>query len=229
MTIANSSIRQHVTGNGTIISLTTGPDVYQPLSETAPAWGVLKDILAALPSRDGITVADFGAGVGQFAIMTKWTYPEINVKAYDNDPAVEKYIVENLTVHANLAADAIDINIQDVADIANTEEFDAIISCPPYYADIVKTLNINHPHLNDPEATVFGGYKGLEKQAVFMDKAVETLKTGGVLVTVHARSAKDDIATMLTERGFTNISYSQDENLSELMPIVDAGFTVAYK
>ena len=229
MTIPNSSIRQHVTNAGTILSLTTGPDVYQPLSETTHAWVVLKEILAALPSRDGLVVADFGTGVGQLAIMAKWTFPELVVKAYDNDPAVEKYIVENLAVHAKLPADAVEVNITDVADIDGRTKFDAIISCPPYYADIVKTLPIEHPHKNDPEAAVYGGYKGLEVQAVFLDKAAQTLKTGGVIVVVHARSAKDDIAAMLTERGFTNLSYHQDSNVSELMPVVDAGFTVAYK
>jgi methylase of polypeptide subunit release factors len=218
-----------VTNAGTILSLTTGPDVYQPLSETTHGWTVLKNILQDLPSTDGLVLGDFGTGAGQFAIFAKWTYPGMTVKAYDIDPAVEKYIKENLTVHAGLAENAVEINIMDVADINGNTKFDAIISCPPYYADVVKTLPISHAHKDDPEAAVYGGYKGLDKQAIFMDKATQTLKAGGVLVTVHARSAKDDIAAMLTERGFTNISYHQDSNDSQLMPIVDAGFTVSYK
>jgi len=230
MTIPNSSIRQHVVNSGQIIALTTGPDVYQPLTETAFGWSVIKDALAALPSRDGLVLADFGTGTGQFAVWAKDTYPEMTVKAYDIDPATEKYIKENLTVHAGLAENAVEINIMDVAAIDGRTKFDAIISTPPYYADVVKTLpNISHPHQNDPEAAVFGGYKGLEVQTVFLDKAAQTLKTGGIILVVHARSAKDDIATMLTERGFSNLSYHQDSNVSELLPVVDAGFTLATK
>jgi methylase of polypeptide subunit release factors len=230
MTIPNSTVRQHLVDGQNIIALTTGPDVYQPLTETAYGWSVIKNVLAAKESRDGLVLADFGTGTGQFAVWAKDTYPEMTVKAYDNDPAVQKYVEENLVTHAGLAADAVELSIMDVADIPATEEFDAIISTPPYYADIVKTLaTITHSHMDDPEAAVFGGYKGLEVQTVFLDKAVETLKPGGVILVVHARSAKDDINEMLVDRGFTNISYTQDPNESDLMPVVDAGFTLAYK
>lgn len=230
MTIPNSSVVELPVGPGTTLSLTTGPDVYQPLAETTPAWPVMHDIIAAKPSQDGLVFGDFGTGTGQFAIFAKWTFPGLVVKAYDNDPATEKYIKENLVTHADLTEDAIEINIMDVADITSSTKFDFIMSTPPYYADVLKTLpNVSHPHQNDPETAVFGGFKGLEVQAVFLDKAAETLKPGGAIVVVHARSAKDDIADMLTQRGFTNLSYSQDSNPSELMPVVDAGFTVAYK
>jgi release factor glutamine methyltransferase len=230
MTIPNSSVRQHVVNSGDILALVTGPDVYQPLTETAYAVVVAKEELDKLPSRNGLVVADFGAGTGQLGIYLKAIFPELVVKLYEKDAAAEKYILENVTTHVGLAADAVEVNIMDVASINGKTRFDAIISCPPYYADVVKTLpNISHPHTNDPDATVYGGFKGLEVQAVFLDKAAQTLKTGGFVVVVHARSAKEDIATMLTDRGFSNITYSQDPNPSSLMPIVDAGFTVAYK
>ena len=230
MTIPNSSVRQHLVDGQNIIALTTGPDIYQPLTETAYGWSVIKNALDALPSRDGLVLADFGTGSGQFAVWAKDTYPEMIVKAYDNDPATEKYVVENLTVHAGLPADAVEINIMDVADINGNTKFDAIISTPPFYADIVKTLGtVTHSHMDDPETAVYGGYKGLEVQTVFLDKAAQTLKAGGVILVVHARSAKDDINEMLVQRGFTNISYTQDPNESDLMPVVDAGFTLAYK
>lgn len=230
MTIPNSSVRQHVVNSGDILSLCTGPDVYQPLTETAYAVVVAKNELDKLSSKNGVVVADFGAGTGQLGLALKTIFPELTVKLYEKDPAAEKYIVENTTVHAHLPADAVEVNIMDVASINGKTRFDAIISCPPYYADIVKTLpNISHPHTNDPDTAVYGGYKGLEVQTIFLDKAAQTLKTGGFVVVVHARSAKDDINAMLVERGFNNITYSQDPNLSDLMPIVDAGFTVAYK
>ena len=230
MTIPNSTVLNLQAGPDVTISLTSGPDVYQPLTETTPAWPVMHDIIAAKTSQDGLVLGDFGTGTGQFAIFAKWTFPGLVVKAYDNDPATEKYIKENLVTHAGLTENAIEINIMDVADIDPATEFDFIISTPPYYADVVKTLpNISHPHKDDPEAAVFGGFKGLEVQSVFLDKAAQTLKAGGAILVVHARSAKDDIANMLTQRGFTNLSYHQDANPSDLMPIVDAGFTVAYK
>jgi len=230
MTIPNSSVRQLATSNGVTISLTSGPDVYQPLAETTPAWPIMKNLIDAAPSQDGLVFGDFGTGTGQFAIFAKWTFPGMTVKAYDNDPAVQKYVEENLVTHAGLTADAVELNIMDVADIDPDTEFDFIISTPPYYADVIKTLpSISHPHVEDPDSAVFGGFKGLEVQAVFLDKAAQTLKAGGAILVVHARTAKDDVADMLTQRGFTNLSYHQDANPSELMPIVDAGFTVAYK
>lgn len=230
MTIPNSSVRQHVVNSGDILALVTGPDVYQPLTETAYAVVVAKNELDKLTSKAGLVLGDFGSGTGQLGLALKNIFPELTVKLYEKDAAAEKYILENTTTYAGLAADAVEVNIMDVADINGNTKFDVIISCPPYYADIVKTLpNVSHPHTNDPESAVYGGFKGLEVQTVFLDKAAQTLKTGGFVVVVHARSAKEDISSMLTERGFSNITYSQDPNLSDLMPIVDAGFTVAYK
>jgi methylase of polypeptide subunit release factors len=230
MTIPNSTVRQHVLSSGTILALTSGPDVYQPLTETAFGFSIAKNYLDTLASRDGLVAADFGTGTGQFAVWLKDTFPEVTVKAYDNDPATEKYVVENLTVHAGLSADAVEINIMDVADIDPATKFDFIISTPPYYADVVKTIpTITHSHMDDPETAVYGGYKGLEVQTVFLDKAAQTLNAGGAILVVHARSAKDDIAEMLTQRGFTNITYTEDPNDSDLNPVVDAGFTFANK
>jgi methylase of polypeptide subunit release factors len=230
MTIPNSTVRQLNTSDGVTISLTSGPDVYQPLEETTPAWPIMKSLIDAAPPQAGRVFADFGTGTGQFAVFAKWTFPDMIVKAYDNDPAVQKYVEENLVTHAGLTADAVELNIMDVADIDPTTEFDFIISTPPYYADVIKTLpSISHPHTEDPESAVFGGFKGLEVQAVFLDKAAQTLKPGGAILVVHARTAKDDIADMLTQRGFVNLSYHHDSGESVLMPIVDAGFTVAYK
>lgn len=228
MTIPNSIEKHHVVNGGDDISLITGEDIYQPLSETAFAWRVLKDELNKLDSLAGKSFADFGAGSGQFAVWTKANFPDLAVTAYEIDPNAEKYIDANI-LHVGLAPGDVEVVIDDIANITGTDLFDAVISTPPFVADSVKKLAINYPHEGDPEATVFGGYKGLEFHPAFLRKAFDTLKPGGFVVTVSARSQKNDIAEILDAIGFTTITYSEDENASELLPLVDAGFTLAFK
>lgn len=230
MTIPNSTVRQTAVESGEVLSLTTGADVFTPLSDTTPGWEFLREKIDALPSKDGLVLADFGSGTGQFAVFAKWTYPTMTVKAYEKSAAAEKYIKENLTVHAGLAEDAIEINIQDVATIDSAEKFDIIVSCPPYIPDIVKTMSIPHSHSGDPEETWNGGYKGLEVQTVFINKAAETLKAGGILLVVHTKAQKDEVDALLLEKGFSlkTAPVHYDPGTPE-MALVDPQFTFATK
>lgn len=203
--------------------LFTGPDVYQPLLETTMAVDVFFKPYEDLGKPSGFKVADFGAGTGALGIMVKKTYPQLDVALYDNDPNAEKYMLANAELH-NVD---VETNIMDVADISGVE-FDAIISSPPYIPIILKKLANVGTHMEDPDNTVFGGYKGLEVADVFITKAAEVLKTGGYLVEVHSHAQTEDIHTLLENNGFSNIVTSR-LNVPTDLDLLDAVFTIAYK
>lgn len=226
---ASVTITDPAPGAPSELSLIYGDDVYKPLEETSEAFILLENHLKSLPSTAGIKVADFGAGSGQFAVWTKNFFPDTDVHAYEIDPNAEKYINAN----AELYGVAVTAHITDVANISDSEEFDAIISSPPFIPEVVKTMpggqNLIDNHRVDPEVSVFGGYKGLAVSQIFIEKAGKTLKSGGILVSVHSVLQGDDIQQILEANGFGNITRSTQTIDYAFTNISNAGYTVAYK
>jgi release factor glutamine methyltransferase len=225
ISIPDSSTVSITSPDGVVFELITGADVFQPLMETTPAVDVFfKPYEDDFNKAAGFKLADFGAGTGALGIMVKKTYPQIDVTLYENDPAAEKYILANAELHS---AD-VTVNIMDVKDISDAEEFDAVISTPPHIPNIVK--NLNHPilHGEDPETAVYGGPRGLDVSKIFIEKAAQVVKPGGYIVTAHGLPQTDDIHTMLEENGFSNITTSRLNEPREF-PIDEAVFTIAYK
>ena len=212
------------TFDGIELRVVTGPDVYQPLDQTSPAFTLLHDHLKTLESTEGLKIADFGSGTGQFSVWTKNVFPDTEVHAYDIDPNTEKY------QDANKELSNVDFtsHIMNVRDIPSTEEFDAIISSPPFIPDVVKKIGIAD-YLNDfPEVSIFGGYKGLEVIDIFIQKAGETLKSGGCLVQVHSPSQTEDVEELLVNNGFSGID-TWAPNVPTQLKLDEAMFTIAFK
>ena len=224
ISIPGSSRVSITTSSNAKFELITGPDVYQPLLETGMGANVFFSKYEALGMPENFKVADFGAGTGQFGIMIKQTYPQTDVTLYDNDPASEKYMLANAELHNVDVA----VNIMDVADIVAPGEFDAVMSTPPYLPEVLKKLAYTGAHANDPENAVFGGFKGLEVAAVFIEKAAQVLKPGGFIVQTHSIPQAEDIATLLTDSGFENLDTFRP-NPSYAGDLAEAVFTIAFK
>lgn len=217
------------TGTATELKMIAGPDVFTPLHDTSLAFKLLEDHLDSLSSTSGLKIADFGSGTGQFAVWTKNLFPDTDVHAYDIDPNTEKYINAN----AELYNVDITTHIMDVDDIANTEKFDAIISTPPFFPEALKKLEHTKLdmgiHLDDPDISKFGGLNGLQYSKVFIEKAGKTLKSGGILVSVHSILQGDNIDQMLRDNGFENILRKPTDIDSTLITLCSPSFTIAFK
>jgi release factor glutamine methyltransferase len=231
ISIENSRTESITNSVGAVREMITGPDVYQPLKETSHTTVAMGQELQALEAADelgGLRVADFGSGTGQNAVWAKFVFPGLEVHAYDNDPNAEKYILAN----AELYNVDITTHIMDVADISNDEEFDIVLSNPPYYPAILKTLHLAGSHSDDPDSAVYGGVDGTDVQAVFIAKAGNVLKSGGFIVAVHSRPQKEAVYTMLIQNGFgTPVTYdlANVADKTDELDLVNAVFTVAYK
>jgi methylase of polypeptide subunit release factors len=115
----------------------------------------------------------------------------------------------------------------DVADIDAPAYFDAVISTPPFLPSILRKIGWSGHHSKDPDTAIFGGLKGLDAATVFINKAAEVLKTGGLLVQVHSRPQTQDITEILENAGFGNIETTRLEAMD--FEVEEAVFTVAYK
>jgi release factor glutamine methyltransferase len=224
ISIENSTTLTITDADGVSLSMITGADVYQPFAETTPSIVALKAELAKKDSLDGLKLADFGAGTGQIGVIAKKFFPALEVHAYDNDPAAEKYILANAELN-NLEVAA---HIMDVADISNSDKFDVVMSTPPFYPEVLKKLSYSGAHLQDPDSAVFSGVEGLDAQEVFINKAAAVLNQGGFVIAVHSPTQKDAVYAMLTAAGLSDLNTVVVDN-GEEFNIVDAVYTVAYK
>lgn len=224
ISIPGSTTRTFTKDNGETLSMITGTDVYQPLAETTPAILALRAELEKKDSLAGLKLADFGAGTGQLGIIAKTIFPELEVHAYDNDPATEKYITANAELH-NVDVTA---HIVDVASISNSDKFDVVISTPPFYPEVLKKVRYEGVHSEDPESAVYGGKDGLEVQTVFITKAAAVLNQGGFVITVHAPTQKEAVYEMLAAAGLSDVTTLVIDN-GEEFNVADAVYTVAYK
>lgn len=227
----NISAANNSSGGAAELKFIYGDDVYQPLSNTSLAFVLLENHLKSLPSTAGLKIADFGAGTGQFAALTKKLFADTDVHAYEIDANAEKYQDANKELH-NVEFTS---HITNVSAISDSEEFDAIISSPPYIPEIAKTMAaFSGAALLGPASTVYGGFKGLEVSQLFIEKAGKTLKSGGILVSVHSAMQSADISELLEANDFENISLvSKDSLVVGAVPseidLVSIAYTVAYK
>jgi release factor glutamine methyltransferase len=212
-------------GNDTApLEIITGPDVYQPFMDTFWSLNLFFTKYREMNTPSNFKVADFGAGTGQVGVFIKKTYPEqMDVHLYENDPVAEQYILANAELHN------VDVttHIMDVANIVAPGQFDAVVSTPPFLPSVLRKMNWGGHHSKDPDTAIFGGLKGLDVATVFINKAAEVLKSGGLLVHVHSHPQTADTTALLENAGFENIETIRLEPMD--FELEEAAFTVAYK
>jgi len=223
ISIPNSTKLSRTNGDNLLMEIITGEDVYQPFLDTFWSLELFFRKYREMNTPADFKVADFGAGTGQLGIFVKKTYPQTEVSLYENDPAAEKYILANAELHDV----DVSVNMIDVADIDAPAYFDAVISTPPFLPSILRKIGWSGHHSKDPDTAIFGGLKGLDAATVFINKAAEVLKTGGLLVQVHSRPQTQDITEILENAGFGNIETIRLEPMD--FEVEEAVFTVAYK
>jgi release factor glutamine methyltransferase len=224
ISIPNSTKVSKPNSDNVIIEMITGPDVYQPLQETAPALEVFFKQYRDMGTPENFKVADFGSGTGQLGILVKRTYPQTEVSLYENDANAEKYILANAELH-NVD---VSVNMVDVATIDAPAYFDAVISSPPFLPEILKRINWHGNNSDAPETAIFGGLKGLEVIDVFILKAAQVLKTGGYIVQLHSHPQTADVVSLLENAGFSNMETFR-LNSPEELDLEEAVFTLAFK
>jgi tRNA1Val (adenine37-N6)-methyltransferase len=84
-------------------------------------------------------ILDIGTGTGLIALMMAQRYPEAQIVGIDIDEAAVIQATENVSVSP--FADRITILQQDVAIYEPEEQFDAIVSNPPYFVDALTCPN----------------------------------------------------------------------------------------
>ncbi|HYD59771.1 MAG TPA: peptide chain release factor N(5)-glutamine methyltransferase [Noviherbaspirillum sp.] len=182
------------------LMLLTTPDVLIPRPETEL---LVELALDRLP--DGGRVLDMGTGSGAIAIAIAHTRPDANVTALDASKAalaVARRNVERTGVNVRLV-------LSDWYGAAGDEQFDLIVSNPPY-------IVAGDPHLSqgdlrfEPVNALTDHGDGLSAIRTIVGGAQCHLASGGWLLMEHGYDQSASVRDLLDRQGFRDVQSWKD-------------------
>ena len=157
---------------------------------------------------NGAGILELGTGTGVIAIALKVNRPDFDLVATDISSDCLDLARKNATVHGA----QIDWLESDwYAAVNQTRSFDMVLSNPPYVA-------ASDPYLTqgdlpaEPVIALTPGTSGLEALEQIITQAPDYLAPQGYLLLEHGSDQQADVASMMHDRGFVDISCRTDLN-----------------
>jgi release factor glutamine methyltransferase len=183
------------------LPLRVTPDVLIPRPESEH---LVEAALQRLPHNAPVTIADVGTGSGAIAIAIAHSLPQAVVTALDTSPAALGVALQNAERHH--LANRIRFLESDLLTTVATEQFDAIVSNPPY----VSELEVLEPQVSgfEPHSALFAGRSGLDIYQRLIPQARQCLKPNGWLLMEIGHGQRDALAALLT--GWNEVDFVSD-------------------
>ena len=185
------------------IELRVTPGVLIPRAETE----VLVDLaLQCIPVDADCNVADLGTGSGAVALAIAKARPRARVFATDISEMALEVARGNAT---RLRIGNVEFRQGDWCASLADEQFDVIVSNPPYIAE-------GDPHLHEgdlrfePAAALASGADGLDAIRVIVRDAREHLRNGGWLLLEHGFEQGGDVRDLLLDHGYAEVFTRHD-------------------
>jgi release factor glutamine methyltransferase len=165
---------QYITGEREFYGLrfTVTRDVLIPRPETEH---LVEAALERIPVDSPMRIADVGTGSGAIAVALAHSRPRAEVTALDISPAALKIAESNAAAH-NVA---IRFRESDLLEAVQHEQFDIIVSNPPYIADSERDSLNTEVREYEPAKALFAGPTGLEIYRQLIPQAAKALVSGG--------------------------------------------------
>ena len=180
------------------LDLIINPGVLVPRPETE----TLIECALSLIDKES-EVLDLGTGSGAIALALAQE-TKATIAAVDIQPEC----VDLCTLNADRLGLHVTVSLSDwFTDISSS--FDLIVSNPPYIA-------ANDPHLNndglvfEPHVALCGGKDGLESIRNIVKGAPLYLRPGGKLIIEHGHDQSEQVASLFSSTGFTEIHSTPD-------------------
>lgn len=203
---------QYITGEAEFYGLTfhVNRDVLIPRPETEH----LVEKTIALAQKLRFTwaphprIIDIGTGSGAIAVALARALPFAAITATDVSPAALAVAKENAA--RNGVADRMRFFEGDLLDPAAGEQFDMVVSNPPYVPEGDRnTLDVEVRNY-EPALALFAGKDGLDMYRRLIPAAFGALVPGGYLLLEIGHGQQEAMQTLLADAGFNGIEFIQD-------------------
>lgn len=198
---------QYITGGCEFYGLPfrVTPDVLIPRPETEH---LVETALELARSFAAPRILDVGTGSGAIAVALATYLPKAIVTATDISEAALTIARDNAA--RNRVVDRIRFLEGNLLAPIAGEEFDIIVSNPPYVPDTDRALIAVEVREHEPAVALFGGQDGLEIYRCLIPAAHAALAPGGYLAFEFGFSQAAEIQLLLTDTGFQNVDVIHD-------------------
>ncbi len=186
-----------------------GEGVLIPREDTSVVVQLCIDKARECLNKSRLNILDLCAGSGAISIALGKTFDNSRVTALELSDKAMGYLTRNISYNSctNVAAVKGDV-FTDYHKYPN-EDFDIIISNPPYIiSDEIAQLQQEVQY--EPVLALDGGADGYKFYREIVEKWSNSLKTGGLLVFELGENQFDIVKQIMTDKGFTNITCSYD-------------------
>ena len=162
--------------------------------------------LEKIPKTAQARVLDLGTGTGAIALALAKHCPQAHVSAVDFSENALTVARENAE---NLSTPNVSFMHSHWFSALNNQQFDLIVSNPPYIAE-------HDPHLTqgdvrfEPKSALTSGADGLNDIRHIIAHAPQHLRPSGWLMLEHGYDQAEAVAKLMAEAGFTEIAHAQD-------------------
>lgn len=199
---ANGEPLQYITGLQPFwdFDLIVSPAVLIPRWDSEP---VVEQAISLLPKNTPCRVADVCTGSGAYALTIKYERPMATVTGCDISSAALDIARQNAAKYGL----NIDFSQGDLLAALPNEQFDLIVSNPPYICD---GADLPQDVLQEPHLALFGGADGLDFYRRLAQNAGDYLKPGGYLLLEIGCEQAAAVEELLSQAGFCDICHGQD-------------------
>lgn len=176
------------------VPLHVTPAVLIPRPETEHLVESVLGEFAQQPSG-ALNIADIGTGSGAIAIVLAQHLPNASVIAVDVSREALEVARGNAERHA--VSDRIQFLESDLLSGVSSQDFDAIVSNPPYVPE--RDRDSLHPQVSEyePASALFAGNDGLGIYRRLIPQASATLKRGGLLAMEIGHGQREALTDLL--------------------------------
>ena len=198
---------QHITGETEFYGLPflVNRDVLIPRPETELLVEKVFDLASQYRKP---RILDVGTGSGAIAVALAHERPEAIVTATDVSAAALRVAREN--ADRNGVANRIRFREGDLFNPVVGEQFDIIVSNPPYVPETDRDSLSIEVRKFEPAQALFAGADGLAVYRQLIPAAFATLSAGGFVVFEIGYGQQEAVRTLMAEAGFEQIEFAAD-------------------
>ena len=185
------------------LDLKVSPAVLIPRPETEL---IIEIALGLLKDKDHANILDLGTGSGCIALALAKEKPAAHITACDNSSDcidIAKINAQNLTL------DNVTLITSNWFQSVQTNNFDIIISNPPYISKDDQDIECEVQKY-EPKSALFSSNRGLDDLFHIINHAPKYLSANGTLLVEHGYKQGNDVRTQFNKCGYSNVHTLQD-------------------